>query len=59
MSGYVTLHMLACEEFINILKPKSPVMAVANPEGFEQPVIIPRSDSIGMHMEKLGYLRDR
>ena len=62
MSGYVALHPLAClagEEFVNILKPKSPVMAVAYAVGLEQPVITPRSDRVGMYVEKISYLRDR
>ena len=58
-SGYFALYPLACEEFIDILKPESPIVAVANSVGFEQSVITPRSDCVGMHMEKFGYLRDR
>ena len=49
---------VAFKECIDVLRLKSTVMAVANPVAPEQPAIAPLSDCIGMHMDKLSYLRD-
>ena len=48
---------VAFEESLDVFRFKSAVTAVAKSVGLEQASFIPLPDRIGMHMEKVSYLR--